>query len=503
MAQSNENNQTIETRPDKLTIEILSPSNQALSSFMQYGGGLGGGFLRTIPDDPSYVWDRLFWDHPLATYVFRDMEEKDDELGACLDTRKEAVLSKSTEMIAASEKRQDKKIADSVFETMEGYYSGNDGLRFGFSNFKWEALDAIAKGVAIGENIYALANDRVYISEVKFKHQSMFSFAEGDMAPYASYGLSQTGPLRLNPDLTFALTDLDVDPVQPLPRNKFFIHTFRPYQGDRWGTPLDRQVFWLTWIKRQGLKQWLRYLERGAGTIIARYQGAGTQGERELALKAAQAVAEEAAAAISKNFEVESLENVRQSLGSSHKELTDEYCNKAIARRILGQTATRGGEGGWSKGNVQEAVASRKTEVDSLSLMLAVNMQIVFPLTFLNHGAVARPPIWTINYEPQADMGGIIKWLHTLWQMHVPIAVKPIYKTFQLREPAEGEEVLPPPSQSEETAAPAGGEADVSFAEQLAAAAKKKVQPSFAGTRLNNSTSKMQRFSSLRPRTTD
>ena len=38
---------------------------------------------------------------------------------------------------------------------------------------------------------------------------------------------------------------------------------------------------------------WPIYLERGAGTVVAKYQGGGSQGEKEMALKAAQAVPEE------------------------------------------------------------------------------------------------------------------------------------------------------------------------------------------------------------------
>lgn len=258
-----------------------------------------------------------------------------------------------------------------------------------------------------------------------------------------------------------------------------------------------RRVFWLSWFKRAGVKQWLRYLERGPGTVLTKYDGGASDGERRLALEAAQAMAEEAAVAIPKKFEAEVMENVRQAMGSSHKELVDDYCNKGISRVILGQTASRGGEGGWSKGNVQERVASRKTEVDALSLMLAVNTQLVFPLTLVNLGPLERPPIWTINYEPGADLTEVSKWLHTLWQMHVPIGIKPIYKTFQWPEPTEGEEVLPAPAQAEETAAPAGGGEDSSFAEEDGDLAKKKSKSKLK----KQPTSSRERFAQLRPPT--
>ena len=440
---------------DLLSGEIL-PSER-LGNYFAMSGGLGGGMLNNVNYDPSVVWERIWWDHPFAMYVFRDLIAKDDKIGSDLETRMEAVLAKPRIVKPASEKRADKKIADFISETLEGYMGGSDGIRFGFHNFLWEALDAIGKGVAIGENVYDFANDRVYIKEVKFKPQMLFSFAEGSLAQYQSYALPQTGPMRLRPELAFAVEG--VDPEQPLPDKKFFVHTFRPYQGDRWGSPLVLRTFWLAYFKKAGLKQWLRYLERGAGTVLAKYPSGAGKDEKAVALQAAQAVAEESMAAVSKGTEIEVLENVRSSLGDSHNQLIDR-CDNAIARVILGQTLTsRGSEGGGSRalGEVHERVAERKTEVDSNSLMLAVNTQLVFPLVLLNQGPVERPPIWTIQYEPGADLKLMSEILYRAWQMRVPISKKYYYTMMQMPEPAEDEEVLEPPESNEEDSAPPGG----------------------------------------------
>ncbi|HKO43343.1 MAG TPA: DUF935 family protein [Pyrinomonadaceae bacterium] len=486
---------------DLLSGEILS--SERTSAFMGFSGGLGGGGQVFIPEDPTVVWEQLFWNHPFAMYVYRDIEEKDDEVGADLEVRKEAVLSKTRIVEPAGDKRQDKKIAEFVAETLEGYMGGGTGARIGFTNFLWEALDAIGKGVAIGENVFESAPDgRVYIKEVKFKPQMLFSFAEGEMAQYMNYALPQTGPLRLRSDLGFQFEGVDAE--KPLPEGKFFVHTFQPYQGNRWGSPLVRKVFWLSWFKKAGLKQWLRYLERGAGTVLAKYNTGASEDEKNKALEAAQAVAEEIAAAVSKGTEVESLENVRQSLGTAHKDLTDDYCNAGIARRILGQTTTRGGEGGWSKGSVQKEVASRKTEVDSLSLMLAVNTQLVWPLTLINFGPVQRPPMWKIQYEPGADLKLMSEILYRAWTMRVPIQKQYYYTTMQMPEPAEGDELLEPPSKEEEGGAIPGGEEgdDSSFAE-FEAAVKKKSRHSLSAQRKKRPTSKTERFARLRRSTTN
>jgi phage gp29-like protein len=262
---------------------------------------------------------------------------------------------------------------------------------------------------------------------------------------------------------------------------------------------LLRRVFWLSWFKRAGVKQWLRYLERGPGTVLTRYPDGASADEKRKALEAAQALAEEMAAAIPKKFETEVLENTRHAMGSSHRELVDDYCNNGIARVILGQTLTsRGSEGGGSRalGEVHERVAGRKTETDSKSLMLAVNTRLVWPLVILNHGVVERPPIWTIQYEPGADMKLMSEVLYRLWQMNVPLAVKPFYQTFQIQEPADGDDVLAP-SQGADAGEAIDEEDETSFAEQSGELKKKS-----ANKRSKLPTLNRERFVKLRPSTT-
>jgi phage gp29-like protein len=473
---------------DVLTGEILS--SERLGNYMAFAYNLG---LTALPDDPSWAWIQLKTNPWLAMAIYEDLEEKDDKISSDLDTRKESVLAKSRTVLPASEKRQDRKLADFIGETLEGYMGGGDGLRFGFDSFLWEALDAIGKGVAIGENIYESANDRLYIKSVNFKPQFLFSFGEGALANYSTYALPQTGPLRLRPDVFLG----GVGSGEPLPEQKFFVHTFRSYQGNRWGTPLLRRVFWLSWFKRAGVKQWLRYLERGPGTVLARYSDGASADEKKKALEAAQALAEEMAAAIPKKFEAEVLENTRHAMGSSHSELVDDYCNNGIARVILGQTLTsRGSEGGGSRalGEVHERVAGRKTETDAKSLMLAVNTRLVWPLTILNYGVVERPPIWTIQYEPGADMKMMSEVLYKLWQMNVPLAVKPFYQTFQIKEPTEGEEVLALPKSNNGAEQVDTEEEDTSFAEKGDDVKKKS-----GNRRSKPLSSSRERFGKLRP----
>lgn len=437
-------------KTEGLTDEILS--SERIGHYMTLAYGLAN---LGIPDNPSWVWEQLRGNPWLAMAVYEDLEEKDAMVSSALETRKESVLSKSRRVLPASDKRQDVRVAQFIEETLEGYFDSSDGVHFGLDNVLFEALDAIGKGVAIGENIYGEAADRIFIKNIKFMPQHLFSFGEGLMASYstAAYPVPQTGPLRLRPGIFGEGLSADT----PLPPRKFFVHSYRPRQGNRWGSPLMRKAYWPSWFKRASVKQWLRLLEKGAGSVVARYPGGAGESEQMKALDAARAINEESSVALPDKFTVEVLEHVRTGMGSAYREMVDDFCNNEIARVILGQTLTsRGSEGGGSRalGEVHERVAGRKTEVDAKSLMLAVNTQLVWPLTLFNHGVMSRPPVWVIDYEPGADLDSMSKVLERLWRMRVPLKRDYVFNTFNLPEPGAADEVLPGPSAGEQSKPP-------------------------------------------------
>lgn len=475
---------------DNPTKEILD--SERIGGFMSMAYGQ---FTMGLPDSPTWIWEQLRFNPWLAMAVYEDLEEKDDAISTGLDARKENVLSKPRRVMRSGDKRQDIKLAEFIEETLEGFFDVTDGIRLGLDAFIWEAMDAIGKGVAIGENIFKAAPDRLYVKEVKFKPQHLFTFGEGLLAAYSTttHPAVQTGPLRLRPGIIAEGLSSDV----PLPHRKFFVHTFRARQGNRWGTPLIRRCFWLSWFKRAGVKQWLKLLEKGPGTVLTRYNDGSVTSEQDLALAAARAISEEAQVALPKKFEVEVLEHVRQSMGSSYREMVDDFCNNGIARVIRGQTLTsRGSEGGGSRalGEVHERVEATKTEVDCKSLMLAVNTQLVWPLVLYNQGPTAIPPVWLIDYEPGADQELISKYLHRLWTMHVPLSRSFVYNTFPGTEPTGEDDVLEKPKGAEDTLPiddEDGGGGKFSEKKSLpgASSARQRTQPGL----------RMERFSRLRP----
>ena len=241
------------------------------------------------------------------------------------------------------------------------------------------------------------------------------------------------------------------------------------------------------------MKAWLRYIEKGSGTVVARYNDGAAKDEQQNAVDAANAVQEESAVAIPKKFILEVHEMVRN-IGTSHKELVDEYCNKEISVAVVGQTLTgRGSDGGGSRalGQVHERVESRKIEADAKALMDVINKRIVRPLVFWNFGPNAKSPMWGIEYEQLEDLNTMAERFGTLRQkVGLPLPKKYTYEAFQIPEPDNDEDTIGGDDPQADVQNP---KADPLDAKTLEFAEKKTLNSG------GKSNSKTERFQRLRP----
>lgn len=471
---------------------------EILASDKMYGFQ-GAAMNITIPDDPSYVWQRIKYDPWFAQAVFQDMEEKDSMVSSCLDTRRDGVLSLPRLVLPASDSRRDKKIAEFIDETLHNYFDGNlmltEGCRTGFDGMLDEALDAVGNGVSIGEIVFAEGRDRIYVKNVNFKPQHLFAFGDTALAAYSTSNMlyPSSGPLRLRQGIVLEGTAGD----GVLPESKFFVFSYRPRFGNRWGSPQKRRVYWASWIKRTGVRSWLRYNEKGGGSVVVRYPGGAGAAEQEKALEAAQAINDEPAVAMPERMMTEVLDQVR-STGSSNSDLVDGFCNKEIARAILGQTLTSSGsDGGGSRalGEVHNEVRDEKKEADAKALMGVVNMRLVWPLVLLNFGPNVVPPTWVIQSDPEEDLDVLANRTAKLHGMGVPISKQWVFDTFQMPDPGDNPDDLLAPK-----AEPAGdGVEDPLDAEHVGELAEGKKKASRSRNSDRKSNSRTARFKRLRP----
>ena len=99
--------------------------------------------------------------------LFEEMEEKDPHLFSQLQTRKNAVTGLDFEIIPFdSDDERDKEIAEFV----EGQINGIEGLE----DIMLDLLDAIGKGFAVSEIMWAYEAGRVVVSDIRSRYQKRF-----------------------------------------------------------------------------------------------------------------------------------------------------------------------------------------------------------------------------------------------------------------------------------------------------------------------------------------
>ena len=377
-------------------------------------------------EDPSEIWRNMLADNALEHY--RDMEEKDGFFAGVLETRKEGVLSKPRRVLAASDAARDEGIAETVEDVLDNLAD--------CENVFYELLDALGKGVSIAEVMWNFEGRELRPVELRFRPQEWFSFGK-DLGP-------QTGELRLSrvrAGSALAACGSFDNEDDPLPLNKFVVLSFRPHLGNRWGRPLARRCFWPIWFKQQDIKFWLKFVEKGTGTVLTKFNQGAPDDE-----KAAENVNDETAVAVPANFPVEILEKARQGNSSIYRDLVERFANREVAFVVLSQALTSAGSdegsGSRSLGEVHNEVRAEKIEVDAKSLMRVVNEQLIRPFVTLNYGPNVEAPRWVIDYEEAEDLGELSERDERLVRTGVVMPVSYFYERYQIPEPEGGEAVV-------------------------------------------------------------
>ena len=377
-------------------------------------------------DNPSTAWRQMLTDSPSAYPLYRDLEEKDGQISSALETRKDGVLRRERKIIAVSSSAEDERRAAFARQVLAAIPN--------FENILCELLDAVGYGFTVAEILWEQAGREVVIRDIKPRPQELFSF--GGLAQ------PQTGGLRFS-----SVSRLTNNESRSLPEHKFLTYSFRPRHGNRKGRPMLRRVFWPSWFKRQDMKFWLKFIEKGTGSVVVRYPQGATDQDKQRALEAAEAINDETAVAIPENFQIvsELLDSARAGSTDVFLSLADTLCNNEIARVILGQTLTqRGSEGGGSRalGEVHQEVRFEKIASDARDLMSVINDQLLRWLFLFNFGPGVQPPKWHISLDPPADLAARIEIDERLARLGVPLPVSYFQRTYSLPAPQPGETII-------------------------------------------------------------
>lgn len=349
--------------------------------------------VATIRSDPNrwFFGDRITTED--ATLISRgggkglaiyDELERDGHLGAEFAKRKAALVGREWDVEAGAEDPRAAAAAELVKAAL-------DGMRL--SQAVEKLLEAVLKGVAIGEVMWRRTGDQVLPVELRGRDPRRFAFRQPDGAPAPELRLLTRSAL------------LDGEPVPPM---KFVVHRYGAKYENPWGLGLGSRLFWPVFFKRQGVGFWLSALEKfGVPTALGKYPRGSTEREIGTLLEATQAIASEAGVVVPEGMTMELLEAKRSGTFDAYESLC-AYMDREISKIILGQTLTtsEGSSGSRALGSVHNEVRLELTKNDADLLSDTLNNSLVRWIVDLNLPGYAAtglpyPMLWWDVSEPE------------------------------------------------------------------------------------------------------
>ncbi len=354
--------------------------------------------------------------------LFEEMEEKDTHLGGCLQTRRLAVAGLEWEIIPTSSSTEDVKIAEAAKEMIEYIENWEDAIL--------DMLDAVGKGFSVCEIIYEVAENKIWIKELKWVHQKRFTFNSPDALLEVPRLLTDDAPVW----------------GEELIPNKFIIHKSKARSGTTARGGLLRPCAYMYLFKNYDIKDWLIFNELFSVPMrVGKYQQGATPEEIDKLKEAVFNLAVDAAAVISDSTIIELLEAKSTSNNADTFLKFAEFCDKAISKAVLGHTGSAEGTPG-KLGHEEQARLIRQDllESDAKALQKTIKFQLLAPWVRFNYGPDKGVPQFKFHFESPEDIEKVAKVYGILVKDvgYDRIGIKHIQERFGIPEPKAGEETI-------------------------------------------------------------
>jgi phage gp29-like protein len=351
--------------------------------------------------------------------LFEEMEEKDAHLASLLQTRKLAVLSLDYEVLPYAKTPADEGIAEAVGQIIYGI----PNLEGAFLDL----LDAIGKGFALSEIIWAVAGGLARVLDLKWIPQKKVTMVE-DLEPRL---LTSQAPWE----------------GVELPRWKVIYHRYKARSGYDSRAGVLRVVGYMYLLKNYALKDWAAFNEIcGMPLRLGKYDAMATPADREALIQAIRSLGSDAAGVISKNTEIEFVETASRQGGQVNTyQLLAEFCNREMSKAILGQTLTTdtaGSTGTYSAAQVHALVRRDLVEADAQALAQTVREQLLRPLVGFNFGWDKPIPWFRFRFEEEEDLKTLAEVYRHLVEMGVPISLEHVAERFGIPVSQSGKKTI-------------------------------------------------------------
>jgi phage gp29-like protein len=349
--------------------------------------------------------------------MFEEMEEKDTHLFSQLQTRKNAVTGLDFEILPFSDEEHDKRICDFVKREIESIES--------IDEIFMDLLDAIGKGFAINEIMWAVEDNKVVIKEIKNRHQKKFFWDYKDIFKV----MTEEYPMGIE-----------------LPKNKFIMHRYKARSGHTSRAGLLRVVAWMYLFKNYDVKDWVSFCETfGMPLRLGKYNTATSPEDKAALMEALVRLGTDAAGIISDDTEIEFKESAKTTSVNVYEALA-EFCNREMSKAILGQTLTSdSGGGSYAQSKTHNEVRHDLTVADCKALAQTIRRDLIKPLVLFNFSESKRIPKVKFACEvPEDAEKNANTYSILIKDIGLKISHKHLYEKFGIPKPEEGEEVVVP-----------------------------------------------------------
>ncbi|MEH8031449.1 DUF935 domain-containing protein [Gallibacterium anatis] len=354
--------------------------------------------------------------------LFADIEERDSDIAANIATRKRAVLT------------FDWHIAEPRNATPqeEALQQEIDELFYQITNFEDLVMDLMD---AVGHGFVALEID--------------WQFINGKWLPKRFIHRPQSW-FKLDKDDTLLLktpTNFEGEPLEPY---KWIVHTHKSRSTQLARVGLYRTLAWLYMFKHYSVHDFAEFLELyGMPIRIGKYGAGATEAEKRTLLRALAQIGHNAAGIMPESMAVE-LHNVANGVSQGNNPFLQmvDWCEKSIARLILGQTLTSGADGKTSTnalGQVHNEVRRDLLVSDAKQLAQTITQQIILPYLQININPNIDPmriPYFEFDVKEVEDLTQYAEAIPKLVSVGVKIPEQWVRDKLGIPEAEENETIL-------------------------------------------------------------
>ena len=235
-----------------------------------------------------------------------------------------------------------------------------------FEDVLMDLLDAVGKGIAISEIIWAYDGAKVTIDDIKWRHQKKLFWDQDDV---------------------LKITTKEFPNGMQLPENKFIIHRYKARSGHPARAGVLRVLAWMYLFKNYDLKDWVSFCEVfGMPLRLGKYSPSASEDDKLALMRALVQIGTDAAGIIPEGTEIEFKESTKTSSINVYESLA-RFCDEQMSKAVLGQTLTSdSGGGSYAQSKTHDEVRHDLTVADAKAIAATLRRDLIRPLVLFNFG---------------------------------------------------------------------------------------------------------------------